>query len=162
MGNWNSGRRPAPTAIKALNGIVRNGRINRSEPAMPPVPSDFAEPPEELAGDAVACDEWRRLVAILTAAGVITSAERSILVATCVEWSRYVDAQKQIRTLGMLVKAKAEGMPVRNPYIRIGNDALKQLQRFWIELGLTPSSRSRLSSLPIVPAKTVSKWSEDL
>ena len=77
----------------------------------------------------MALKEWARVVPLLRVSGVISHAERSALIALCVEWSRWVEAQGKIRQLGMLVKSKRDDLPVRNPYIRIANDSLKQLQR---------------------------------
>jgi P27 family predicted phage terminase small subunit len=162
MGNWNSGRRPSPTALKILRGAEKRS-INANEPKIDPVTPSFDAPPPELEGDAVAIAEWARVVPLLRVSGVITHGERAALVALCVEWSHWIEAQTKIRQLGMLVKGKADGLPVRNPYIRIANDSLKQLQRLWVELGLTPSSRSRLTTInPLLPNAPASRWGNDL
>ena len=109
----------------------------------------------------MALTEWARVVPLLRVSGVITHGERAALLALCVEWAHWIEAQTALRDQGMLIQGR--GGLVRNPYIRIANDALKQLQRLWIELGLTPSSRSKLTAAvsQVAPA-AASKWGNDL
>jgi P27 family predicted phage terminase small subunit len=73
----------------------------------------------------------------------ITDADRDSLIAVCLEWSRYLDATRRVRTSGMVV-ASPSGYPIQNPYISIAKGALAACCRLWAELGLTPSSRSRV------------------
>jgi P27 family predicted phage terminase small subunit len=134
---------------------------NDREPVPEAATQDFDKPPDELAGDPLAVLEWARVVPMLRVCGVISNAERSALIALCTEWSRYLEATANIRQLGMLIKGK-DGTPTRNPFIRIANDCLKQCQRLWTELGLTPSSRTRLTTIPQTAARPVSKWGNDL
>jgi P27 family predicted phage terminase small subunit len=135
--------------------------VNALEP-YPPAPTvSFDDPPDELHGDALAVTEWKRIVPMLRVCGVISQAERSVLIALCTEWSRWTEANQNIRQLGMLIKGK-DGLPVRNPFIRIANDSLKQCQRLWTELGLTPSSRARLAGIPPGPVPQTSRWGDDL
>jgi P27 family predicted phage terminase small subunit len=134
---------------------------NDREPVPEAATPDFDRPPDELAGDPLAVKEWARVVPMLRVCGVVSNAERSALIALCTEWSRYLEAGANIRQLGMLIKGK-DGWPVRNPFIRIENDCLKHCQRLWTELGLTPSSRTRLTTLPEATARPASKWGNDL
>ncbi|HWI67880.1 MAG TPA: P27 family phage terminase small subunit, partial [Nitrospiraceae bacterium] len=48
---------------------------------------------------------------------------------------------------GMVVRAPS-GYPMPNPYIAISNKSLGNCVKLWIELGLTPSARSRVSITP--------------
>jgi P27 family predicted phage terminase small subunit len=61
----------------------------------------------------------------------------------CLEWGRYLEAIAQVAKLGMVVKAPS-GYPMPNPYLSIATKALAGCARLWPELGLTPSSRSRV------------------
>jgi P27 family predicted phage terminase small subunit len=87
---------------------------------------------------------------------MVSDAERGVLLALCQQWSRYLDAHDRIRLEGMLVTSEKTGEPKRNPYISIADHALTQCLRLWAELGLTPSSRSRIVALP--DAEPTSKW----
>lgn len=157
MGNWNSGRRPKPTALKVLRGNPGKRPLNSHEPTPPPAASAFDTPPPELATDPAAAAEWARVVPILRRCGIITEAERAALVALCQQWSIYVEAHGKLRSLGMIVKGP-DDVPMTNPYIRVADRALQSCVRLWVELGLTPSARARLSVAPAVEPAATSKW----
>jgi P27 family predicted phage terminase small subunit len=80
---------------------------------------------------------------MLRAARVVTDADRGALIAMCQQWSRYTAANAQVAALGLVVKAPS-GYPITNPYLGVSNKCLANLRALWAELGLTPSSRSRV------------------
>jgi P27 family predicted phage terminase small subunit len=155
MGNKNSGPRRIPTAVHKLRGTLRSNRTNYREPTPAPAPDSFDTPPSELNGDTVAVGEWVRVVPLLRRAGVISEAERSPLIAMCQQWSRYVAAHHTVRTIGPVIDG--DDGPIVSPYVAIADKALTHCQKLWIELGCTPSGRSRMSTLVTVPP-TPSKW----
>lgn len=124
-----------------LEGNPGKRPLNDAEPQPPAFDADAA--PDELTGNALALAEWGRLAPMLRQCRQITAADRSALVAVCVEWARYIDATRQIQKLGLVVQAPS-GYPITNPYISIATRALAGCNRLWPELGLTPSSRSRV------------------
>lgn len=140
------GRKPKPTAQKQLEGNPGKRRLNTTEPEFPP-PAKEDEPPMELLDDTAAITEWRRLLPLMKAARVLTEADRGSLLALCQQWSRYLDASREVKKHGMVVKAPS-GYPIPNPYLSIANKALQHCVKLWAELGLTPSSRSRVSTTP--------------
>ena len=146
MGNWNSGRRPTPTALKILRGNPGKRRIP-AEPEQEPPADGFAEPPPELRGDARARAEWNRVAPILVNAGIVSEADRSTLTALCLEWSTYLEARHQLRTKGRVLTTKSG--PRISPYIKIADMSLSHCQRLWIEFGLTPSGRVKVSRIPL-------------
>jgi P27 family predicted phage terminase small subunit len=155
------GRKPKPTRRKQLEGFAGKRRRNRREPKLPPFQKPQAPPaapaapapvngeavPTELLGDAVATAEWLRTVPMLREREVITEGDRGSLIALCQQWSVYQEAVAKWRALGMIVKAPS-GYPMVNPYLGVANKALNQCLRLWAELGLTPSSRARVTTLP--------------
>ena len=145
MGNWNSGRRPTPTQLKILRGNPGKRRI-AAEPQPDAPEDDFAEPPPELRGDARARAEWRRVAPLLVRCGIVSEADRSTLTALCLEWSTYLDAREHLRTDGRVLKTKT-GVRI-SPYIKIADLAFSHCCRLWVELGLTPSGRVKVSRLP--------------
>lgn len=157
MGNWNSGRRPKPTALKVLRGNPGKRPLNVDEPAITPTDPSFDTPPHELNDDPAAAAEWRRVAPMLRRSGIIGEAERMSLLALCQQWARYLDANGKVRQMGMIVKG-AKDQPMTNPYIKISDLALHACLRLWVELGLTPSARAKLSALPVVEPEPVSKW----
>jgi P27 family predicted phage terminase small subunit len=141
------GRKPKPSARRELEGNPGHRPINADEPT-PPTPTDaFDTPPPELDGHPVAIDEWARLAPMLRKARQVTDADRGALLALCLEWARYIDATKKVQTLGMVVKAPS-GYPMPNPFLAITTRALAGCLKLWPELGLTPSSRSRVTTTP--------------
>jgi P27 family predicted phage terminase small subunit len=157
-GNFNSGRRPQPSQLKLLRGNPGRRRINPNEPRPEAVTENFDIPPPELAGDKGAIAEWQRIAPLLRLCGLISQAERTALTALCQQWSQYLEAQRQIRKLGMMIKK--DGELTANPYLPIADRALAACHRLWTELGLTPSGRARVARLP--PASDApapgSKW----
>lgn len=146
------GRKPQPTEYKRLAGNPGGRPLNEDEPK-PPRGSEMFAVPLELTTDDVACAYWRELVPMLREIRQITDADRGVLVALCIQWSRYVEATKVLQQRDeqgrsrMLVKLP-NGIFVTNPYIGIANKSLDKCMKLWVELGLTPSARSRITTAP--------------
>jgi P27 family predicted phage terminase small subunit len=137
-----------PTDLKVLRGNPGHRPLNVDEPQLPSVNGDvFDAPPMELAGDPAAAAEWGRLAPMLRCARQVTEAERGSLIALCQQWSRYLNANSKAEAAGMVIKSPS-GYPMPNPYLGIANRALTHCTKLWAELGLTPSSRSRVSATP--------------
>lgn len=140
------GRKPKSTGARKLSGNAGKRPLNKAEPQPPaPDPDTFDTPPAELDGQTLAAAEWRRLAPMLRRIRQVTDADRSALVALCLEWGRYIEATQKTLQLGLVVKAPS-GYPMTNPYISIATKALAGCARLWPELGLTPSSRSRVKT----------------
>ena len=138
------GRKPKSTAAKLLDGNPGHRAINTLEPHPEPLDPAIEElPPEELAENPIARKEWIRLAPMLRRCRQITEADRSALIALCVEWARYIEATAHVRHTGLIIKAPS-GYPIPNPYLPIATKALAGCNKLWPELGLTPSSRSRV------------------
>jgi P27 family predicted phage terminase small subunit len=158
VGNWNSGRRPSPTALKVLRGNPGKRPLNVDEPTIPAADPSFDTPPRELADDLVAAAEWTRVAPLLRRVGLVSATERAALTALCQQWSRYLAAHQQVMTLGMCIET-TKSVPIPNPYLLVADRALHHCQRLWSELGLTPSGRARASKLPTPPGEAApSKW----
>jgi P27 family predicted phage terminase small subunit len=161
MGNWNSGRRKQPTALKLLRGNPGKRRLAPEQEPTPPAPDKtFDIPPPELDGNDRARAEWQRLAPLLRSCGLVSQAERSSLTALCLEWATYLDAQavlQQARTHeGGDGRKKKTSM-----YRAIADRALSNCHWLWSELGLTPSGRAKVARLPSTTgrqAPPASKW----
>jgi P27 family predicted phage terminase small subunit len=117
---------------------------NPAEPQPPPPdPVTFDDPPPEVAGVPRAAAEWRRLAPMLREGRQITEADRGALMALCLEWARYLEAVVEVAKQGLIVLSP-NNYPMPNPYIAIATKALQGCSRLWPELGLTPSSRTRV------------------
>jgi len=167
-GNANSGRRPGrppmPTALKLLRGNPGKRRLNDDEPVLTAADETFDIPPTELNDNDRARAEWSRLAPLMRACGLVSQAERSALIALCIEWSAYLAAQDELKQARLLPKGK-NGKYRLSPAIAIADRALSNCHRLWSELGLTPSGRARVARLPngntgrLAPTATPpSKW----
>jgi P27 family predicted phage terminase small subunit len=138
------GRKPNPTWKKILDGNPGKRALNADEPELPAAAATFETLPAELTNP-VAIAEWQRLAPILYGARQVTDVDRGALIALCLEWARYQDALKAVTTL---VVETPSGYSMPNPYLAVANRAFQNCAKLWPELGLTPSSRSRVKALP--------------
>lgn len=153
-----SGRRPKPTALRKLEGNRGKRALNSKEP-MP----ELGEPemPDRLAP--LAQQEWRRIVPELLALGVLSKLDQKALAGYCSAYARHCQAEDDVAKYGLTIEEpvidtktgkqrKIRGrLLVRlkaNPAAAKSSDAAKLMKSFLIEFGLTPASRSRLSTNP--------------
>lgn len=134
-----AGRKPKPTALKALQGNPGKRPLNEREPK-PKVKRPSA--PRFLEGEAK--KEWNRMVKLLLPLKLISEVDRAALAAYCQAWARWIDAEQHIQRDGMVVSTD-KGNLIQSPYVGIANSAMKQMRAFLVEFGMTPSSRSRVS-----------------
>ncbi len=130
------GRKPKPTNLKVMDG-TRRDRVNDSEPKSDGRP----EMPTHL--DAVARKEWNRIIPILERMRVLGEADGPMLAIYCQAHSDLVDAIKQLRKIGKVVKTPTGAMKP-NPYLHVAAVAKGEISKILIEFGCSPSSRSRL------------------
>jgi P27 family predicted phage terminase small subunit len=136
------GPKPTPTRILQMRGSWR-GNSRLSEPQLP---AQTPEPPQSLIGEALA--EWSRICPVLARAGVLTAADRAVLVTYCQIWSDLQEIEQSCRKDGKLapLMQTAAGNWVQNPIIGLRNTLRKQLREYAALLGITPADRSRVSS----------------
>lgn len=127
------GRKPAPSAL-------RKDGAHRIEPvppsALPRCPAHLSE---------VAHKEWRRLARPLNDMGVLSTIDRAALAAYCQAYGRWVEAEQKLKEGPMLLKTPS-GYAQQSPWLSISNKQLELMGRFMTELGLTPSSRTRVTA----------------
>jgi P27 family predicted phage terminase small subunit len=137
-----AGRKPTPTAQKIVTGNPGHRALNKSEPTPAP---EIPVCPDHL--DTIARAEWDRITPELLALGILTRIDRAALSAYCSAWSRWVEAENNLRKTGTLIKTPS-GYPIQNPYLGIANTAIDMMRKFLTEFGMTPSSRSRIHAAP--------------
>ena len=133
------GRKPKPTALRAIEGNPGKRRLNDREPTPPEGVPDC---PDEL--DDVARAEWFRTAGVLKEMKLLTRADRTALLAYCTVYARWVEAEAQVRKYGAIVKSPNKGFPMKSPYLTVADQSLESMRKFMVEFGLTPSSRSRI------------------
>lgn len=134
------GRTPKPTVLKILEGNPGKRPINDAEPKPP---DDLPKCPAHLDKTAKKC--WRRIAADLHAMGVLTKIDGDALALYCTAYSRWVEANDQIKRYGMVLLLGEQKYPTVSPYVVIANAAFKQMQAMLAEFGMAPASRSRIS-----------------
>lgn len=155
------GRKPKPTALRILAGNPGKRRLPQREPK----PEAGAPAcPEWL--DSEAKREWRRVVGHLDAAGILTRADRAALAAYCQAWSGWLAAELRKRAREEAAAAARSVFEGAGPEDRAGHlkalleadrlvdaaevrarKSMELMIRACVELGLTPSSRTRVKSI---------------
>jgi P27 family predicted phage terminase small subunit len=138
------GPKPEPTRLKIARGNPGRRKLNHQEPTPEPL-TDF-KAPAWLNREAKR--EWKRVVAELGPLGVLTVLDVSALCANCVAWSEMRAAEDIIQRDGVVITDQY-GKQMKHPAVAVKNAALTAMLRWGAELGLTPSSRTRLR----VPSK---------
>ena len=133
------GRKPKPTLLKLLDGNPGKRPLNDREPVPPDGVPDC---PDFL--DDTAREEWFRTAQVLKEMQLLSRADRSALAAYCVAYSRWVQAEAQVKKHGMIVKSPDKGFPMKSPFLSIADQTMEEMRKFMVEFGLTPSSRSRI------------------
>ena len=134
------GRKPKPTKIHLLQGGKE--KTHRPENDKEPKP-DAMIPicPEHL--DVEAQAEWKRMAKELEPLGLLSNLDKAVFAVYCEAFSTWAQATKKIQEMGM-VRITKNGFTEQNPYFPISNKAKEQMLKALIEMGMTPSSRSRI------------------
>lgn len=138
---------PLPTAIKKQRGTLKKSRELGGEEMAPPPGVPVA--PKWLDKEARA--EWSRIVPQLVAVNVLTGLDGGALERYCVAHSNWVRAQRAVQTQGTVIKTPFG--PQKNPNVKIALDERAAARLLATELGLSPSSRSRVKAPERTPDK---------
>ena len=133
--------KPLPTNLKLMRGNPGKRKLNAREP-MPRV--GRPKPLECLS--AAGREHFARLMDELTAVRVLTVADGPALSGLAEALASYEEAVRALETGGKVVKQ--ERGVTRSPWLMIQKQAWEQMQRGFSDFGLTPSSRSKIQTLP--------------
>ena len=138
------GRKPTPTALRILNGNPSKRPLPENEPK----PASGLPPcPKRLQGEAR--EAWKRFGKILVDTGVVSRLDATIVETLCDTYALYVNAMAEVVKYGpVFMKEAGPGeMPevMMNPHEFIARTARKDLLKMLSELGMTPTSRTRVS-----------------
>ena len=132
------GRKPKPTAVKALEGNPGKRRLNTGEPG----PEKKAPRcPSWLEGEAK--KEWKRMAGQMEKLGILTEIDMAAFAGYCQAYARWKEAEEYISVHGTVMQAPS-GYCQQAPQVSIAQTYLKIMNRFCEQFGLTPSSRSRI------------------
>lgn len=140
-----AGRKPKPTWMKLVTGNPGKRPLNTDEP-MPtlgigPPPAKFKTMKD---GGAAATEVWLDMVNAAPA-GLLTILDRSQLEMFCRAKVRWLMACDKLDTYGEVIKSPVQGIWQQSPYYSIKKAEEKTMQTCMVEMGFTPSSRSRVS-----------------
>src|SRR5690242_4377367 len=133
-----TGRPRKPTVLKLLAGNPGKRKINRREPK---IAGGTLTPPTWL-GNA-AKQEWRRLAKVLPK-GLITQGDRQVFAQYCQCVARLQAAEKALDESGTVFITGEAQYPMPHPNVKIVKDLNQTLRGLMADLGLTPSSRSKI------------------
>ncbi|SHM77518.1 phage terminase small subunit P27 family [Phytopseudomonas punonensis] len=134
-----SGRRPKPTAKKALAGNPGKRALNKTEPKFTEI--THVDPPEWM--QPLAIQMWQTVVPELLAQHIVCITDLHNVEAFCTAYANWRSAQELVVQHGPIVES-AMGSPMKNPALTAAKEAMSQMVTFGAMLGLDPSSRSRL------------------
>lgn len=138
--------KPKPTALKILAGNPGRRPLPQREPQYHP-----AIPQKPKWMGLYASEEWDRLTADMDGQRVLTKNDLGILVAICLAYEQMRECLGIIKQLGRTYTVEDMGgnrhFKLRPEVVRF-ETALSQYKTFLVEVGFTPSSRSKVQTLP--------------
>jgi P27 family predicted phage terminase small subunit len=147
-----AGRKPKPTLLKFVTGNPGKRALNKNEPQ---TQCEIPACPEQIQG--IARQEWGRITQEMYSMGIIDLVSMAALVGYCEHYEQWANASANVRKFGTVVKSKS-GYPVQSPYLGIMNRALSEMRKFMVEFGMTPSSRSRVTSNKPKATESENRW----
>ncbi len=144
-------RKPQPTALKILRGNPGKRQLNQHEPQYPVLSEEC---PDDLV-DETARAEWARVCRQLISTGHVTLVDRTTLIGYCLKYGQWKALEDEARKHPFIVKSPS-GYPIPNPALGMANKCFGLMLKAASELGITPSSRSRVQA--VKPQERTSKW----
>jgi len=144
------GRKPKPTQLKAITGNPGNRPLNTTEPKLPASPYD---PPDWLEGEAR--KKWNAEIKQYVDCGLLTTGDRDIFAMYCFEYTEWIRLKKKVSKVSETVTT-ANGAVQVNPLIYLAGKMRDRCIRMEAEIGITPSSRSRVKA--VSPPGEASGW----
>jgi P27 family predicted phage terminase small subunit len=144
-----AGRRRLPPFLKVIKGTNRPRKTALKPPSLgPPQAPGFLSP--------AARQVWDEQAPLLFKLGVVTQLDAGVLAAFCTAFARWQTAEAILAQVaadddtgmaGLVVTTKT-GRTIPHPMLAICRAAQTATMRYAVELGLTPSSRSRIHADP--------------
>lgn len=138
-----SGRRPKPTARKALTGNPGKRALNKEEPVFSPIKS--VDPPDWFQEEdlPLASIMWQLTTRELCGQDLLCVTDLAILERWCVAYEFWRRAVKKIAREGNSIVGAMGGM-IKNPELTAKKEQESEMNTTGAALGLDPASRQRL------------------
>jgi P27 family predicted phage terminase small subunit len=147
------GRKPIPTTLRIVRGNPGKRPLPKDEPK--PVVG-LPNPPDHLTAEAKR--EWWRMGRRLVKLGIMTEIDKAGLAVYCQTWARWEEAEAKIREVDDVMPGTQFDRQ-RQQFVKQAAEAMRDLMRYLVEFGMTPSSRSRVhTTKPVEAADPVEEW----
>ena len=133
---------PKPLAIRELEGFAGHHPINKDEPKFQKI--SYTPPPKNMAEQGKIV--WNELMPVLTNCGVLTPADIPLFTRYCETTAKWRRALSIINEDGTSIVTK-NGTLVVHPESKNFQNYSTQLLQMEIQLGMTPSSRTKVVAL---------------
>lgn len=145
------GAKPQPTNLRLLHG----------NPGKRPLPTHEPKPKERAPRCApwmskAAKREWAYIVPKLAKLRIVTELDRAVLESYCSAYGRWRETEEVLKDepsiLRVVTERAEDGTALKsyvtqNPLLAVANRARKQMHEALAELGLSPSSRTRVMTM---------------
>src|SRR5262245_18752325 len=143
------GRKPKANAVKLLTGSKYHNKREPKYPALDP------RTPEELTSE-IARAEWDRLAPLMIESGHVSTVDKVALLAYCEKYGQWRRLEAEADAAPLTTKSPKSGYEIAHPLRGMANQSFTLMLRAAVELGITPSSRSKVIAAPVTPD---TKWS---
>ena len=140
-----AGAPPVPTNLKILRGNPGKRPLPKSEPK-PKTPKSLQAPARLSARGR---EIWDEITKVLMECRVLTDADVSALEVLCATQEKWEFATAEIARLGFATEMRNDrgdliGIKM-SPFVSMANMAQKELIKLYIQFGMTPAARTRIS-----------------
>jgi P27 family predicted phage terminase small subunit len=132
-----------------LSLLVKN---NATEKPKENKADKLPQPPADLL-DAVGVEEWKRVVGLLSAMGLVTELDVTTLILYCDAYSDFAQAVKEMKkTQRDIIKTgNQRGGQYRNPWYDVKKKAAAEMNQYSTMLGLSPLDRAKMRGATSLP-----------
>lgn len=134
------GRKPTPLELRVVKG--KGKKVDEELVAEFAALPELSDPPAWFTESQAS--EWRYVIEN-AAKGQLRRIDRAVLTSYCVAVDLHREASERVASEGLVVASSIKGEPVQNAYLPIINRQADLLIKAASEMGLTPTSRSRVA-----------------
>jgi P27 family predicted phage terminase small subunit len=143
------GRKKKPTALVLLEGNRGKRKLPANEPKPEPI-DDLSRAPAPAILDHVAKLRWQKVVRDCVTVGILTPLDLDQLAVYCQKYSTWIKASKKVDALGEVIVG-SRGTLIKNPWLRIRDEADAAMRKIAEHYGFTPATRPRIPAKPPEP-----------
>lgn len=136
------GRKPVPAEMKLAGQGLGASMLEGLD-----LPKVAGEPEMPPGFDAEHAAEWDAVIADLREAHTLSREIGATVEVYVRNLVRMRAAEAHVLEHGAIVPAPRTAVPMQNPYLAVANRAAKEVRSAAAELGLTPSSRGRVTKI---------------